>query len=152
MERTCTPRSSHAWSTRLIARTPARWPKLAGRPWRRAQRPLPSMMIPMWRGIWELKVEQSVPGGPRGGETRIVRTVRDRTPGTSLRVRTIRGGEGPLDLHYFGFFATRERVDLLDLGFSDLLQPGVRPLRLVLGDLALLLHLIDAVQLVAAHV
>src|SRR6266702_6903700 len=66
MESTWTPRSSHAWSARLIARTPARWPKLAGRPRRRAQRPLPSMMIPMWRGTCESKSEERVPTGRIG--------------------------------------------------------------------------------------
>src|SRR5438067_9940628 len=63
MESACTPRSSQAWRTRLIERTPARWPKLAGRPWRRAQRPLPSMMIPTWRGTWESKGEERLPIG-----------------------------------------------------------------------------------------
>src|SRR3982074_3545568 len=48
---TFTPRSSQAYMTRLIARTPARWPKLTLRPWSFAQRPLPSMMIPTWCGM-----------------------------------------------------------------------------------------------------
>src|SRR5256712_11695583 len=151
MATACTPRSSHAWSTRLNARTPGRWPKLAGRPRPRAQRPLPSMMIPMWRGTCESKGEESVPGRPRGGETQIVRTMWDRTPGTTWRVRPNRGC-GPLDLHYFGFFATGQGVDLLDLGLGDLLEADRRSFRVVLRHLALLLHVFDAVQLVAPHV
>src|SRR5437762_394446 len=126
MESTCTPMSSHAWSTGLMARTPARWPNVAGRPRRRAQRPLPSMMIPTWRGTCESTGEERVPTG----------------------IKTVR----PLYLHHLVLFAVREGVDLLDLGFGDLLQPARPALRLVLGHLALFLHVIHAVELVAADV
>src|SRR4030088_1497973 len=71
IDSTLTPSFSHASRTRLMARTPARWPKLAGRFWRRAQRPLPSMMIPMCRGIWESKVSKAY---------RVGLKVEDRTP------------------------------------------------------------------------
>src|SRR5258708_15028171 len=57
--------------------------------------------------------------------------------------------ERALDLHRLGFFAAGQGVDLLDLAFGDLLQAGVGPFRVVLGDLARLLHLVDAVDLVA---
>src|ERR1700694_1618381 len=50
MLRTFAPRSAQAYMTRLMALTPARWPKLTLRPWSFAQRPLPSMMIPTWCG------------------------------------------------------------------------------------------------------
>src|SRR5207302_9036516 len=105
MESAWTPRSSHAWSTRLIARTPWRWPKLAGRPRPRAQRPLPSMMIPTWRGTGESKGEESVP----------IAAVFSRAP-----LPWGRGKSSPLDFHDFGFFAAGQGVDLLDLRFGDL--------------------------------
>src|SRR5438067_9062202 len=57
-----------------------------------------------------------------------------------------------LDLHYLGFFSARQGVDLLDLALGDLLQASMRSLRFVFRDVALLLHLIDPVQLVAADV
>src|SRR5438874_892214 len=44
-----------------MARTPARWPKLAGCPRRRAQRPLPSMMIPMCLGTEFAKASTEYP-------------------------------------------------------------------------------------------
>src|SRR5258708_9602539 len=60
--------------------------------------------------------------------------------------------ERALDLHRLGLFAAGQGVDLLDLAFGDLLQAGVGPFRVVLGDLARLLHLVDAVDLVAPRV
>ncbi len=45
-----TPAAWHASMTGRIVDTPARCPAARGRWRRRAQRPLPSMMIPMWRG------------------------------------------------------------------------------------------------------
>src|SRR5713101_5067016 len=80
MESAWTPKSSHAWSTTLIARTPARWPKLAGRPRPRAQRPLPSMMIPMWRGIGESKGGESVPTGAKASLGEPLRRLRRHLP------------------------------------------------------------------------
>src|SRR5260221_8753384 len=58
----------------------------------------------------------------------------------------------PLYLHHLGLFASGQGVDPLDLGLGHLLQPGVGALRLVLRYVALLLHLVDAVDLVPAHV
>src|SRR5581483_11289598 len=55
-------------------------------------------------------------------------------------------------LHHLGLFSRGEGVDLFDLRLRDLLQAGVRALGVVLRDLALLLHLVDPVQLVAPHV
>ena len=57
-----------------------------------------------------------------------------------------------LDLHHLGLLSAGQRVDLLDLRLGDLLQAGVGALRVVLGHLALLLHLVDPVQLVAPDV
>src|SRR5438309_10844573 len=112
MERTWTPRSSQAWSARLMARTPARCPKLAGRPRRRAQRPLPSMMIPMWRGTWESKGEERV---PIGALCAFHAPLPDPPPC---------GGRGcaALDLHHLVFFAGCQAVHFFDLAFGDLLQ------------------------------
>src|SRR5437764_11844330 len=61
------PSFSQPPRTRLMARTPARCPKLWGRPRRRAQRPLPSMMIPTWRGTaGSFIVERRLPEGRTG--------------------------------------------------------------------------------------
>src|SRR5436190_9984925 len=54
--------------------------------------------------------------------------------------------------HHLAFFPARQGVDFLDLGFGDLLQTPGGSLRFVLGHLALLLHVIHAVQLVAPDV
>src|ERR1700724_2276549 len=118
---TFTPRSSQAYMTRLIARTPARWPKLTLLPWSFAQRPLPSMMIPTWCGI------------PR-------------------ELFSTRGAGRSSDLHHLGFFRPRDVLDAADVGVGDLLQALQRPFCLVLGDLALLLHPLHPVDLVAADV
>src|SRR5437879_4685801 len=62
------------------------------------------------------------------------------------------GYSGPeLDLHYLGFFPARQGVYFLYLRLGDLLQAGVRPLGVVLRDVAGLLHLVDPVQLVAGR-
>src|SRR5579859_1791679 len=123
-----TPSCSQPSSTRLMARTPARWPKLAGRLRPRAQRPLPSMMIPIWRGTWSPSVRKEYRLGPKPA------------------------GSGSLELHDLVFLPGAQGVDLLDLRLGDLLEPGVGALGLVLGDLALLGHLVDPVELVATHV
>src|ERR1700674_4965439 len=116
---TFTPRSSQAYMTRLMARTPARWPKLTLRPWSFAQRPLPSMMIPTWCGI-------------RG---------------------VVKGWlEVPSDLHHLGFFRSGDVLDAADVGIGDVRQSLHGALGLVLRDLALLLHPLDPVDLVAADV
>src|SRR5579864_5238131 len=148
MESTLTPSTSQASRTRLIARTPARWPKLAGLPRRRAQRPLPSMMIPMWRGIRSSKIEQSVPVGftPVGPDYPGFRA------GQLPDSPDYPGGRLRSDLHDFLFFASGKPVDALDLGFGDLLQARVGSLGIILGNLAILLQLVDAVQLVAPDV
>src|ERR1700704_1146244 len=118
---TFTPRSSQAYMTRLIARTPARWPKLTLFPWSFAQRPLPSMMIPTWCGI------------PR-------------------ELFSTRGDGRSSDLHHLGFFRSGDVLDAADVGIGDLLQALQRALGLVLGDVALLLHPLHPMDLVAADV
>src|SRR5437660_9374998 len=135
MDRTWTPKSSQAWRARLMARTPARCPKLAGRPRRRAQRPLPSMMIPTWRGTWESKGEERVPIRARCA---FHAPLPDPPPVGG-------GGSAALDLHHLGFFSAGQGVDLLDLALGDLLQTSVRPLRFVFSDVPVLLHLVDPV-------
>src|ERR1700730_2595173 len=57
-----------------------------------------------------------------------------------------------LDLHDLGFFASGQGVDALDLGLGELLQLRLGAFRLILRHLALLLHLVDSVDLVAPHV
>src|SRR6266550_1453794 len=134
MESTCTPMSSHAWSTGLMARTPARWPNVAGRPRRRACESTGEGRVPT--GI---KTVRPLPLVARAAEFTSA-AMTGNHPGFLLY------------LHHLVLFAVREGVDLLDLGFGDLLQPARPALRLVLGHLALFLHVIHAVQLVAADV
>src|SRR5947209_9874416 len=53
-----------------------------------------------------------------------------------------------LDLHDFGLFGRSEVVDPPGVGVGALLQPLVGLLGLVLGQLAFILHPVDAMQLV----
>src|ERR1700738_1616644 len=118
---TFTPRSSQAYITRLMARTPARWPKLTLFPCSLAQRPLPSMMIPTWCG-------------------------------TPRELFSTRGDGRSSDLHHLGFFRSGNVFDAADVDVGDLLEPLQGALGLVLRHLALLLHPIHPVDLVAADV
>src|SRR5215467_6759565 len=112
--------------TRLIARTPARWPNECGRLRLRAHRPLPSMMIPTWRG-----------GAPGGAGT---------TDGAAWAAVTAS------DLHHLGLLALADGVDLRRVGVGDLLELVARALGVVLGDVAGALLLVDVLELLAAHV
>src|SRR5258708_39769568 len=109
-----------------MARTPARCPATRGR-WRRlAQRPLPSMMIPMCRG--------SPPCG--GGGT----------------VLGSGGRRSMSDLQYLLLLPVRHLVDPGDVAVGDLLdllQPAVD---LVGAHLPLLLDLSGGLDLLAANV
>src|SRR5438874_1864287 len=138
-----------------MARTPARWPKRAGCPRRRAQRPLPSMMMPMCLGTGFSKVLKRVPARPEAGvagsdSARLVPEGRNNSVGLA---RLVPAGRIPgLDLEDLVFLAVRKRVHALDLAVDQLLEPGVRALRVVLRHLTGLDHGVDAVQLVAPHV
>src|SRR5437879_1035000 len=104
------PRPSQPYITRLIARTPARWPNECGRRRWRAQRPLPSMMMPTWRGTAPWSAGSTVTGG--------------------LEAVT------SSDLHHLGLLALRDRVDPAGVAVGDLLELLAGPPGLVLGDLA----------------
>src|SRR5260370_1576171 len=126
------------------------------------------MMIPTWRGTGESTGEESVPISPSGGyaatsplrgedgsrrlrrhlPTRWGGRVQAATPPPPHSV----GRTSRLDLHHPVLFPAGQSVHPLDLRFGDLLQPRRRPLRLGFGDAALLLHVLDPVKLVAAHV
>src|SRR5208282_534478 len=65
------PSRAHSSVMRRTTPAPRRWPSIRGNPWRRAQRPLPSMMIAMWRGIFSAGTSASAcccdaPGTPGG--------------------------------------------------------------------------------------
>src|SRR5215469_5406014 len=122
------PRSSQAYITRLIAWTPARWPNECGRLRLRAQRPLPSMMMPMCFG----------PASDGAGTM--------DTEGAGCAALTAS------DLHHLGLLALADGVDAGGVGVGDLLELIAGALGLVLGDLAGPLTLVDLLQLLAAHV
>src|SRR5438067_6011767 len=121
-----------------MARTPARWPKLAGCPRRRAQRPLPSMMIPMCLGTGFSKVLKRVPARPEAGVARIgFRAFGARRTQQPAGIGTFGAGRANpgLDLEDLVFLAVRKRVHALDLAVDQLLEPGVRALRVVFRHL-----------------
>src|SRR5437773_6089637 len=87
--------------------------------------------------------------------TQVIRTIyRKESRPAGEAGRPMRGNHlGFLSyFHHFALFAAGQGVDFLDLGLGDLLQAPRGALRLVLRHLALLLHLLDAVELVAADV
>src|SRR5215831_4171609 len=101
--------------TRLIAWTPARWPNECGRFRLRAQRPLPSMMMPMCFG----------PPAVAGT------TDTDGTgPGAGCAALTLS------DLHHLGLLTLADGVDAGGMRVGDLLELVTRALGMVLGDLA----------------
>src|SRR5205085_4928907 len=125
----CIPAST----VRRNARVPARWPAAVGRPRRRAQRPLPSMMI--------ATVSATSGRSPSGsGLTRASVRMRD----SSFTM--------PLDLHDVGLFALQEVVDLRDVLVGHLLHARLgRPL-LVVADVTVLDELLEVAHHVATHV
>src|SRR6478735_6160134 len=114
-----------ASTVRRKARVPARWPSATGRPWRSAQRPLPSMMIA---------------------------TVRARSsPCGSLTTRGS-GARSASDLHDLRFLALQQLVDLVDVVVRELLDALLGPVLLVAAGVTLVDQLLEVVDRVAAHV
>src|SRR6186997_2045800 len=99
-----------ASTVRLSARVPSRWPSATGRPWRSAQRPLPSMMIA---------------------------TVRARSSRCSSRTTRGFGAPSASNLHDLRFLALKQLVDLVDMVVRELLDALLGPVLLVAADLAL---------------
>src|SRR5690606_23418611 len=118
------PRSRQKSTVRSAARAPARWPTTRGRRRRCAQRPLPSMMTPRWRG----------PGARAGEDTAVLRMA-DRS-----------------DRHQFLFLGLDHVIDILDRLVGDLLDVVLGTTHVVLGDLLFLQQVLDLLVGVAADV
>src|SRR5580693_136377 len=130
--------------TGRIALTPARWPATRGR-WRwRAQRPLPSMMMPTWRGR-SLRAGSGIAAGS-GGRCMVVLGVR-----TPRRLRPFRRGS-PSDLEDLSLLALGGVVDPCDELIGGLLNVGELGRDFVLADVAVLLDAAKVVDLVPADV
>src|ERR1700722_13682298 len=130
--------------TGRIARTPARWPATRGR-WRcRAQRPLPSMMMPTWGG-------RSVRGGGGIGAGWGGRGVGGLGVRTPRRLRPFRRGS-PSDLEDLSLLALDGVVDPGDELIGGLLDIGELGRDLVLAHVAILLDAAEVVDLVPADV
>ena len=120
------PSSCAARTTRRSASTPRRCPSARGRPRAAAQRPLPSMMMATWR----------------------------RTVGSILRFRrgrTRRSDIGRIasNREDFLFLGRQQLVDLRDHAVGRLLHVVGVTLLIVLGDLVILLELLQDVEAVA---
>src|SRR5579862_3117817 len=111
------PSSAAALTVRRTASAPRLWPAIRGRPRDFAQRPLPSMMMATWVG------------GLRVGGLAASRLAGSASMGSDLK-----------DL----LFLLRQRiVDLLDVLVGRLLHLFASPAMVVLGNLAVLLHLLQ---------
>src|SRR5262245_23165134 len=102
-----TPRSAHARTVARTASPPRLWPATRGRKRCFAQRPLPSMMMAMWRGT-----------APTSGIDSVV----------------LSNFGMPSDLHQVGFLLLQQLVHLRDVPVGQLLHLILRPALLVLGD------------------
>src|ERR1700676_623087 len=128
----CTPAWWHASITGRIARTPARWPATRGRCRCLAQRPFPSMMMPICLGR-SVRAGSGTAAGAGGGWS------------VGLGVRTDSGGQ-PFrdrrgsDLEDLGLLSLSGVVDAGDELVGDLLHLGELGGDLVLADVAVLLH------------
>src|SRR5580700_3114611 len=130
--------------TGRIARTPARWPATRGR-WRcRAQRPLPSMMMPTCRGRSALAGS----GIAAGAGGRCIVGLGVRTP---RRHQPFRRGS-PSDLEDLSLLPLDGVVDSRDELIGDLLHVDQLGGHLVLADVAILLHTTEMVDLVATDI
>src|SRR6476646_11094927 len=117
------PSSIPASTVRRSARVPARRPAAVGSPRRRAQRPLPSMMI---------ATVSATSGRSRSGSGRTRASVQMRV------IRFIPLGAPPLDLHDVGLFAFQEVVDLRHVLVGHLLHALLCGTLLVVADVAVL--------------
>src|SRR6266550_1239171 len=128
------PRSMPASTVRRSARVPARWPAAVGSPRRRAQRPLPSMMI---------ATVSATSGSSRSGIglTRARVQIRPMSFTASLAISA--WPKWPLDLHDFRLLVLQELVDLRHVVVGQLLHPRLgRPL-VVVADVAVLDEILE---------
>src|SRR5262249_3532598 len=123
------PSSCEAATTRRSASTPRRGPSARGSPREAAQRPLPSMMMATCNGPSD-----------RSG-SRLAGAAFDIADPLSI----------PLDGEDFFFLGRQQLVDLRDHTVGRLLHVVGETLLIVLGDLVVLLELLDDVEPVAAH-
>src|SRR5262245_24883393 len=134
------PSSSAASTVRLTLSTPRRWPSTRGRPRSAAQRPLPSMMMAMWRAA----------GFPAACQST------SSAASVTFGCSGLRGTpcEGPvwLNLHDLGFLAGKGLVDFLDDLVGQFLHLGRKRVVLVLAHLVLFLRALQVLHAVAAHI
>src|SRR5476651_2333825 len=126
-----------ASTVRRSALVPARCPAAGGSPRRRAQRPLPSMMI----------ATTSATSGSSCSGSGLMRA--------SVRMRLssfIAGAITYLDLHDVGLFTLQEVVDLLYVLVGQLLDAGLGRAFVVVTDLAVLDELLEVLHRVPADV
>src|SRR4030065_1537643 len=122
------PSSIEPSTVRLTLSTPWRWPSARGSPRSAAQRPLPSMMIAIWRTA-----------GLSAAAKASLSTASVTFGCSGL------GGKGfalwpcPLDLHDLGFLAGKGLVNLLDDLVGQVLHLGRERVVLVLAHLLVLL-------------
>src|ERR1700680_154301 len=140
----CTPAWWHASITGRIARTPARWPATRGRCRCRAQRPFPSMMMPICRGRSARAGSGTAAGA--GGCCIVGLGVR-----TDVGPQPLRGRRAS-DLEDLRLLSLSGVVDAGDELVGDLLHLGELAGDLVLADMAVLLDAAKMVDLVAADV
>src|SRR3984893_5380142 len=125
------PSSWAARTTRRRASTPRRWPSTRGRPRAAAQRPLPSMMMATCNG-------PSVRSGPSLAGAAAFDINQSLTITASLN------GED------FLFLGREQLIDLGDHPVGCLLHVVGETLLIVLGNLVVLLELLDGVEAIAA--
>src|SRR5215470_794778 len=120
------PSSWAARTTRRSASTPRRWPSARGRPRAAAQRPLPSMMTATCNGPSDRSCSS--------------------VAGAAFDIGRSLDGED------FFFLGRKQLVDFRDHAVGRLLNVIGETLLIVLGDLVVLLELLDDVEPVAANV
>src|SRR6266404_5699003 len=121
------PSSLAARTTRRNASTPRRWPSARGKPRAAAQRPFPSMMTATCKG-------PSVRSGPS------VAGAAAFDIGQSLA----------LDGEDFLFLGRKQLIDLRNRPVGRLLHIMGQTLLIVLGNLVILLKLLDRIEAIAA--
>src|SRR4051794_2155775 len=120
------PSSCAALTTRRSASTPRRWPSARGKPRDAAQRPFPSMMIATCRGASDL----SDPCVAWAAAFDIARSLNGQD---------------------FLFLRRQQLIDFNNRPVGGLLHVGSQTLLIVLGNLVILLELLDDVETVATH-
>src|SRR3982074_3630771 len=135
-----TPRRLHSSVTGRMVLTPARCPAIRGRWRRRAQRPLPSMMMATWRGS----------SGREGGGTAAGRGGRCISGEACVEGR--RGMPSCSHLEDIGLLAVGDLLHAGDEAVGDLLDLRRPAVGSVDARLALLLHPAHVLDLVAPDV